>query len=69
MVQTLYQRKANEKFAKQQEKKMGKPETAIKEKKRSTKSKLSGMWLVLLIFAVLGGLLFEFVRLIWSRFF
>jgi hypothetical protein len=44
-VQTLYQRKANEKFAKQQEKKMGKSETAVKEKKKSAKSKLSGIWL------------------------
>lgn len=46
-MQTANQRKANEKFAKLQEKKMGKPEAAavVKPKKRTTKSKISGGWL------------------------
>ncbi|KAI5849970.1 hypothetical protein BZA05DRAFT_445696 [Tricharina praecox] len=66
-VQTPGQRKANQKFAALQEKKMGKSEEAIKREK-AAKNKLSGIWLTLLIFAIGGGLLFEFVRLIWSRF-
>jgi hypothetical protein len=60
-VQTLHQRKANEKFAKLQEKKMGKPESAIKRNDRSAKAKVSGIWLseyyrVLVFAATVAGI-------------
>lgn len=68
MVQTPQQRKANEKFAKRQEKSMGKPEGVIK-KKDKTKASISPMFLGLLIFVVCGGLIFELLRLVYGRFY
>jgi len=68
MVQTLYQQKANQKFARREEKKMGKSSEAL-QKKRKSKVSVSGVWLALMLFAVLGGLIFEFVRLFWRQFF
>lgn len=41
-VQTLHQRLANEKFAKREEKKKGKPEGVLKTKAEKKKSKLQG---------------------------
>jgi len=67
MVQTPQQRKANEKFAKRQEKVMGKPESVVR-KKNDEKSPLPKWAVILLIFAVAGSLVFELVRLVWSQF-
>ncbi|KAI5779483.1 hypothetical protein EDC01DRAFT_670266, partial [Geopyxis carbonaria] len=67
MVQTLQQRKANEKFAKREERRKGKPDSESK-KGEQTKSPVSGIWLYLLAFVVLGPLGFEFVRMIWGYF-
>ncbi|KAL7276859.1 hypothetical protein RUND412_000147 [Rhizina undulata] len=62
MVQTPHQRKANEKFAKRAESKHGKPEAALKKSKKF-KSPVSQGWLIVLVFAVFGGLVFELMRL------
>jgi len=64
MAQTPQQRKANLKFAKEQETKMGKPASATK-KKEEFKSPISPLWLGLLAFVIVGGLIFELL----SRFF
>ncbi|KAF8847015.1 hypothetical protein BDZ45DRAFT_682143 [Acephala macrosclerotiorum] len=58
MAQTPEQRKRNEKFAKQQTLKRGKPASEIK-KKQDFKSPISLGWLILLGFVVFGGLIFE----------
>jgi hypothetical protein len=68
MVQTPRQKKANEKFAKQEAAKRGKPQTAVK-KSTKPKSPVSIGWIVLLAFVVCGGLIFELLRVvpeIWS---
>jgi hypothetical protein len=44
-AQTPQQRKANQKFAKEQTAKMGKPESAIKKKEKEFKSPVSPLWL------------------------
>ncbi|KAH8588413.1 hypothetical protein B0O99DRAFT_361832 [Bisporella sp. PMI_857] len=64
MAQTPQQRKANAKFSKDIEKKMGKPAQEVK-KKQDFKSPVSKFWLGLLAFVVFGGLIFELL----SRFF
>jgi len=66
MAQTPQQRKANLKFAKEQETKMGKPASAIK-KKDEFKSPISPLWLGLLAFVVFGGLIFELLSRIFLR--
>ncbi|KAF2405574.1 hypothetical protein EJ06DRAFT_526091 [Trichodelitschia bisporula] len=64
MTQTPQQRKANAKFARTEESKRGKPiELQKKPEKRNTKSPLSSTWIILLAFVVIGGLLFEVLRL------
>lgn len=69
MVQTPHQRKANEKFAKRHEKSMGKPDNVVQRKEKSkAKPKVSPMWLMLLLFAVVGGLVFELGRMILAKF-
>ncbi|KAF7574972.1 hypothetical protein PtrSN002B_000683 [Pyrenophora tritici-repentis] len=52
-------------FAKAQEKKMGKPEsTAVPVKKREPqKSPISKGWIIVLSFILCGGLLFELLKL------
>jgi len=62
MAQTPQQRKANERYARQEASKRGKPESAIKQKKKF-KSPVSTTWIVLLAFVVCGGLIFELLRL------
>jgi len=64
MAQTPQQRKANQKFAKDLNAKMGKPASEIK-KKQDFKSPISPIWLGVLGFVVFGGLVFELI----SRFF
>ncbi|KAB8216021.1 Ribosome associated membrane protein RAMP4 [Aspergillus parasiticus SU-1] len=68
MAQTPQQRKANEKYAKSEAAKRGKGKTATKQKQNS-KSPVSTGWVVVLAFAVCGGLAFEALRIVpelWS---
>ena len=58
-VQTAKQRIANEKYAKQEAAKRGKPESERKTLTKKSKSPISPGWLYLLGFVVFGGLLFE----------
>ncbi|OBT70382.1 hypothetical protein VE03_00098 [Pseudogymnoascus sp. 23342-1-I1] len=68
MAQTPQQRKSNQKFAKENTAKMGKPEGALKKKQQqSFKSPVSPIWLVLLAFVVFGGLIFELISRIFFR--
>ncbi|KAF1360171.1 hypothetical protein EJ07DRAFT_116425, partial [Lizonia empirigonia] len=63
-AQTPQQRQANMRFAKAQEKKMGKPEQAQVIKPRGPqKSPISKIWIILLAFVLCGGLLFELLKL------
>ncbi|KFY16997.1 hypothetical protein V492_00962 [Pseudogymnoascus sp. VKM F-4246] len=66
-AQTPQQRKSNQKFAKENTAKMGKPEGALKKKQQSFKSPVSPIWLVLLAFVVFGGLIFELISRIFFR--
>ncbi|KAF1824354.1 uncharacterized protein K489DRAFT_378762 [Dissoconium aciculare CBS 342.82] len=69
MVQTPQQRRANEQFAKKQEKKMGKPAAPVVVKKeRPQKSPISVGWLYVLLFVLCGGLIFEAVRIVLGFF-
>jgi len=61
MAQTPQQRKANEKFAKREEAKRGKPEKSVKKQK--FKSPISQGWLIVIGFAVFGGIVFELIRM------
>ncbi|KAH7072867.1 hypothetical protein BKA63DRAFT_52770 [Paraphoma chrysanthemicola] len=62
MAQTPQQRQANMRFAKAQEKKMGKPEQIIK-KREPQKSPISKIWIILLGFVLCGGLIFELLKM------
>lgn len=61
MAQTPVQRKRNEKFAKQQNAKRGKPTTEAKTKIES-KNPLSPVLVGLLAFIIFGGLTFELIN-------
>ncbi|KAL2215269.1 hypothetical protein M432DRAFT_634753 [Thermoascus aurantiacus ATCC 26904] len=68
MAQTPQQRRANEKYARHEAAKRGRPESAVKQKQR-LKSPVSTGWVVVLAFVICGGLVFEFLRIvpeIWS---
>ncbi|KAK3308628.1 uncharacterized protein B0T15DRAFT_113322 [Chaetomium strumarium] len=68
MVQTPQQRRANLKFAKENEARMGKSEDQIKKRaKVVAKSPISPIWLGLLAFVVFGGLVFEIISRIFLR--
>ncbi|KAL2135576.1 hypothetical protein VTI74DRAFT_8055 [Chaetomium olivicolor] len=68
MAQTPQQRRANLKFAKENEARMGKSEEQIKKRAKDTpKSPISPVWLVLLGFVVFGGLIFEIISRIFLR--
>ncbi|CAI0642132.1 hypothetical protein COL154_007353 [Colletotrichum chrysophilum] len=59
-AQTPQQRRANAKFAKDNEARMGKSEEQIKKRVKETpKSPISPIWLILLGFVVFGGIVFE----------
>ncbi|ROW02869.1 hypothetical protein VSDG_01654 [Cytospora chrysosperma] len=60
-AQTPQQRRANLKFAKQNEAKMGKSEEEVKKmiKKETAKAPISPIWLGVLGFVVFGGIIFE----------
>ncbi|AOW04590.1 hypothetical protein B0I75DRAFT_135374 [Yarrowia lipolytica] len=59
--QTPAQKRANAKFAAKQEKKMGKPRP--EEKVERPTLPISKSWLLVLIFVVCGGALFEILKL------
>ncbi|KAL2138492.1 hypothetical protein VTI28DRAFT_6716 [Corynascus sepedonium] len=68
MAQTPQQRRANLKFAKENEARMGKSENQIKKRtKEAAKSPISPFWLILLGFVVFGGLIFEIISRIFLR--
>ncbi|OKL61187.1 hypothetical protein UA08_03939 [Talaromyces atroroseus] len=67
-AQTPRQKKANEKFAKNEAAKRGKSQTAVKKNPKQ-KPTVSTGWIVLLAFVVCGGLVFELLKVvpeIWS---
>ncbi|KAK4105057.1 hypothetical protein N658DRAFT_417797, partial [Parathielavia hyrcaniae] len=67
-AQTPQQRRANLKFQKEQEARMGKSEEQIKKRVKETpKSPISPLWLILLAFVVFGGLFFEVISRIFFR--
>ncbi|KAK8244401.1 hypothetical protein IWZ00DRAFT_541523 [Phyllosticta capitalensis] len=61
-AQTPQQRLANERFAKSEAAKRGKPAPVVK-KQEVQKAPISKGWVVLLAFVVCGGLVFELLRL------
>ncbi|KJF60940.1 uncharacterized protein CIMG_13334 [Coccidioides immitis RS] len=63
MAQTPQQRRANERYAKNETAKRGKPEN-ISKAKIKPKASLSTGWVVVLAFVVCGGVMFELVRVI-----
>ncbi|KAL2266557.1 hypothetical protein VTJ83DRAFT_5909 [Remersonia thermophila] len=68
MAQTPQQRRANLKFAKEVEARMGKSDDQIKKRgKEQLKSPISPFWFVLLGFVVFGGLFFDVIARIFSR--
>jgi hypothetical protein len=62
MAQTPQQRAANARFARSEEKKMGKPVQAVK-KREEFKSPISKGWIIVLAFVLCGGVIFEVLRL------
>ncbi|KAK0739226.1 hypothetical protein B0T21DRAFT_285998, partial [Apiosordaria backusii] len=68
-AQTPTQRRANQKFAKENEARMGKSEEQIKKKipKEQLKSPISPVWLAVLGFIIFGGLIFEALSRIFGR--
>ncbi|KAL1793242.1 hypothetical protein ACET3X_008224 [Alternaria dauci] len=65
MAQTPQQRQANMRFAKAQEKKMGQPASTdpVVKKRAPQRSPISKFWIIVLAFMLVGGLLFEVLRL------
>ncbi|KAM0802585.1 hypothetical protein BDR22DRAFT_794265, partial [Usnea florida] len=61
--QTPQQRKANERYARQEAAKRGKPESAIKQKQKFNPP-ISPVWIGILIFVLCGGIIFEVLRLL-----
>ncbi|KAF2810234.1 uncharacterized protein BDZ99DRAFT_570836 [Mytilinidion resinicola] len=61
-AQTPQQRAANAKFAKSEAAKRGKPQSAIKQK-QDFKSPISKGWIIVLLFVLGGGAIFELARL------
>ncbi|KAL2046047.1 hypothetical protein N7G274_001494 [Stereocaulon virgatum] len=62
MAQTPQQRKANERYARQEAAKRGKPEAAIKHKQK-WEPPISRIWVGILVFVLCGGIIFELLRL------
>ncbi|KAK9237708.1 hypothetical protein V1525DRAFT_388202 [Lipomyces kononenkoae] len=65
MTQTPTQRLANQKYAKREEKKHGKPESL--SKKKAEKSPVSKTWVYVFAFLIAGGLILEILNLIFGR--
>ncbi|KAF2725560.1 hypothetical protein K431DRAFT_280927 [Polychaeton citri CBS 116435] len=68
MAQTPQQRKANLAYARSEQTKRGKAPTAVKGKEKPAKAPVSKLWVYLLIFVVIGGLVFELLRAILGMF-
>ncbi|EGS20991.1 uncharacterized protein CTHT_0028300 [Thermochaetoides thermophila DSM 1495] len=69
MVQTPQQRRANQKFFKEQEARRGKSEAELKKRQKDqTKPPISKFWLWFLGFVVFGGLFFEVLSRIILRY-
>ncbi|KAK9358901.1 uncharacterized protein V1513DRAFT_450241 [Lipomyces chichibuensis] len=66
MAQTPTQRLANQKYAKREEKKHGKPES-LTGKKNAEKPPISKGWIYVFAFMIAGGLLLEILNLILGR--
>jgi hypothetical protein len=68
MVQTPQQRRANEKFAREQQARMGKPKDSLKKTtKEVPKSPISVYWLIVLAFVIFGGIVFELISRMVGR--
>ncbi|TPR05527.1 IGR protein motif family protein [Aspergillus niger] len=68
VAQTPQQRKANERFAKQESAKRGKGKTVAKSK-QTPRSPVSTVWVAILAFVVCGGIFLEILGIIpklWS---
>lgn len=64
MAQTPQQRAANAKYARSEEKKMGKPVQTVKRKDPTDfKSPISKGWIIVLAFILCGGVIFEILKL------
>ncbi|KAK9465212.1 hypothetical protein V1512DRAFT_57371 [Lipomyces arxii] len=66
MAQTPQQRIANQKYAKNEERKKGKPEY-LKAKKTSEKPPISKTWIYIFIFLVVGGGILELLSLFFGH--
>ncbi|KAJ8096812.1 hypothetical protein POJ06DRAFT_263474 [Lipomyces tetrasporus] len=66
MAQTPTQRLANQKYAKREEKKHGKPES-LTAKKNVEKPTISKGWIYVFAFLIAGGLILEILNLIFGR--
>ncbi|KAK9321859.1 hypothetical protein V1517DRAFT_325110 [Lipomyces orientalis] len=66
MAQTPTQRLANQKYAKREEKKHGKPESLI-AKKNAEKPPISKWWIYVFAFLIGGGLILEILNLIFGH--
>ncbi|KAH8664285.1 hypothetical protein BX600DRAFT_512336 [Xylariales sp. PMI_506] len=68
LAQTPQQKRANAKFAKEQDARRGKSEADIKKRSKEVqKSPISPLWLILLGFVIFGGVFFEVLqRIFWS---
>lgn len=65
-AQTIQQRQANEKYARREENKRGKPEThSSRVKKQVEKSPIPKVYVYILLFLLLGGIVFELARLVF----
>ncbi|KAL1967316.1 hypothetical protein VTN77DRAFT_3362 [Rasamsonia byssochlamydoides] len=63
MAQTPKQKRANEKYARHEAAKHGKPKSAVKQHQK-LKSPIAAGWVVVLAFVICGGLVFELLRVI-----
>ncbi|GAB1737698.1 hypothetical protein D0862_07770 [Hortaea werneckii] len=66
MAQTPQQRRANNTFAKAEERKRGKPQGEVLRKEKPTKAPISKTWVYVLLFVVCGGLIVELLRIIFG---
>ncbi|KAK9378590.1 uncharacterized protein V2V93DRAFT_89546 [Kockiozyma suomiensis] len=66
MTQTPAQRIANQKYAKREERKKGKPESAYKKKKTNEKPPVSWGWIYVFGFLIAGGIVLELINLFFG---
>ncbi|KAI6893400.1 hypothetical protein KC318_g12620 [Hortaea werneckii] len=65
-AQTPQQRRANNTFAKAEERKRGKPQGEVLRKEKPAKAPISKTWVYVLLFVVCGGLIVELLRIIFG---